>query len=135
MVDISTACVGMMSKSYQESYENKNIKTFPLCPGKEYGPFYYVGSKNFSPEVSSNEHNTFLGFTKPINKEDAEKLYNLKKWNSTFEYVHEVMINIPIGVTDAVVFVGSVDGGTGIQLNMNRSVCPYVVIKTVEMLV
>ena len=134
MIDITSSCVGDMSPDYLASYGNKEVKPFPLKPGSTYGPFYYTGGKNFQPVVSANERNTFLGLKKPKDKNDAENLYNLKKWGNTLEYVHEVMIQVPNNVTDAVIFVGPVDGGTGRQLNMNRAACPCVVVAKIETL-
>jgi hypothetical protein len=136
-----TTNVSDMSISYLSSYSNKEVLSFPLKPGEQYGPFYYIGKENFCPSIPDNstndsERNTFLGFTKPINKIHAEELYNIKKSNkdNPFEFVHTIMIEVPIDVLNACVFIGSVEGGTGIQLNMNRKAIDCIKIVKIEAL-
>jgi hypothetical protein len=134
---IATSHVHKLPSEIRKVFEENSIKAFPLQPGAVYGPFYHTGAEVFRPVVDNppnfaNGHQTFLGFQKPKSKEEAIELYNLRPDLNPLEWVHEIEVHVPATCSNATLFVGPVNGGSGIQVLMNKpaSKCARSIRKT-----
>jgi len=128
MSDIYSAVVGDMSLEYQKSSQNQNV--FFLSPKTKYGPYFYIGKKDYTPKIGNfgEEAQTFLGFTKPKSKSEADELYNIKKYENGCDWIHSIYIEVPANETQARVFIGAVENGRGVQLLLaGENIIPYII--------
>lgn len=108
--------------------------------GMMYGPFYYHGKENLRPQTAplggeeKDERQSFFGFEKAKNRREAIGLYALDTSRGSLEWVHTLYIKVPTNCHDAMIFVGPVADGIGVQGNYNKSSAECVVVSVTERL-
>lgn len=76
---------------------------------------FKAGTTFYRAEGADQGIGSFFGLTKPSTAADAEKMYNLEKWNNSADVVSTYRLT-----QDTTMYVGDVAGGTGQQALLPR---------------
>jgi hypothetical protein len=106
------------------------FQLFPLIQEQTYGPFYRIGGEEFGPVIGIplepySETHCFFALTRPKNKEEAKKLYNLPSDNPC-THVHEFYLTIPKCCDNAQIYIGPALGGIAFQVGINGKVAELI---------